>query len=184
MQLTLWRLQRKRLQQQACCSSTSVDPCCIPSRVIFYMVMGTLSRISFTHLCWTHWGWDKMDAILQTTFSIKISLKFVPKGQIDNIPAMAQVMPWCRPSDKPLSEPMVVGLLMHICITRPQWVKGILSRMSFTHLCFNGAYHPAAILISNSHSNSKWFIQWQWKYISCIYRMSRQWTLSGSSPGT
>ena len=27
------------------------------------------------------------------------------------------------PGDKPLSEPMMVSLLMHICVTRPQWVK-------------------------------------------------------------
>ena len=32
-------------------------------------------------------------------------------------------MAWRRLGDKPLSEPMMVGLLTHICITRPQWVK-------------------------------------------------------------
>ena len=53
---------------------------------------------------------------------IKISLKFVPKGPINNIPAMVQIMAWHRPGNKPLSEPMVVSLLTHICITRPQWV--------------------------------------------------------------
>ena len=54
--------------------------------------------------------------------SIKISLKFVPKGQINNIQALVQIMAWCRPGDKPLSEPMMVSLLMHICVTWPQWV--------------------------------------------------------------
>ena len=54
--------------------------------------------------------------------SIKISLQFVPKGSISNIPALVQIMAWRRPSDKPLSEPMVVNLLMHKCVTRPQWV--------------------------------------------------------------
>ena len=54
---------------------------------------------------------------------IKISLKFVPKGPINNIPAMVQIMAWRRPGDKPLSGPMVVSLLTHICIARPQWVK-------------------------------------------------------------
>ena len=53
----------------------------------------------------------------------KISLKFVPKGLIINIPALVQTMAWCCPGDKPLSEPMVVRLPMHICVTRPQWVK-------------------------------------------------------------
>ena len=36
-------------------------------------------------------------------------------------------MPWRWPCDKPLSEPMVVSLLTHICITRPQWVKTMVS---------------------------------------------------------
>ena len=40
--------------------------------------------------------------------SITISLKFVPKGSINNIPVLVQVMAWCRPGDKPLSEPMMV----------------------------------------------------------------------------
>ena len=52
--------------------------------------------------------------------SIKISLKFVPKGPINNIPALVQIMAWRRPGNKPLSEPMMVGLLTHINITRPQ----------------------------------------------------------------
>ena len=32
-------------------------------------------------------------------------------------------MAWRRPGDKPLSEPMLVRLPMHICVTRRQWVK-------------------------------------------------------------
>ena len=53
--------------------------------------------------------------------SIKISLKFVPKGPINNIPALVQIMAWRRPGDKPLSEAaMMVSLLTHICVTRPQ----------------------------------------------------------------
>ena len=55
--------------------------------------------------------------------SINISLKFVPKGLINNIPALVQIMAWRRPGDKPLSEPMMVNLLTHICVTRPQWVN-------------------------------------------------------------
>ena len=54
---------------------------------------------------------------------INISLKFVPKGQINNIPALVQIMAWCRPDDKPLSEPMMVRLAGHICVTWPQWTK-------------------------------------------------------------
>ena len=57
--------------------------------------------------------------------SIKISLKFVSKGPINNIPALVQKMAWRRPGDKPLSEPMMVSLPTHICVTRLQWVKYI-----------------------------------------------------------
>ena len=55
--------------------------------------------------------------------SIKISLKFVPTGPINNIPALVQTMAWRRPGDKPLSEPMMVRSPTYICVTRPQWVK-------------------------------------------------------------
>ena len=55
--------------------------------------------------------------------SIKFSLKFVPKGPINNNPALVQIMAWRRSGDKPLSEPMMVSLLTHIYVTRPQWVK-------------------------------------------------------------
>ena len=54
--------------------------------------------------------------------SIEISQKFVPKVPINNIPALVQIMAWRRPGDKPVSEPMMVCLLTHICVTRPQWV--------------------------------------------------------------
>ena len=56
-------------------------------------------------------------------FLNKISLKFVPKGPINNIPALVQIMAWRRPGDKPLSEPMMISLPTHKCVTRPQWVN-------------------------------------------------------------
>ena len=56
--------------------------------------------------------------------SMKISLKFIPKGPIDNIPALVQIMVWCRPGHKSLSEPIMVRLPTHICVTRRQWVEG------------------------------------------------------------
>ena len=45
---------------------------------------------------------------------IEISLKFVPKGPIVNIPALVKIMAWRRSSDKPLSIPMIVRLPRHI----------------------------------------------------------------------
>ena len=49
--------------------------------------------------------------------SINISLNFVPKGQINNIP---------------LSEPMMVSLLTRVCVARPQWVNINETRTSAT----------------------------------------------------
>ena len=63
---------------------------------------------------------------------IEISLKFVPKGSINNIPSLVQIMAWRRPGAKPLSELMVVSLLTHICVTRPQWVKRDRERTCFS----------------------------------------------------
>ena len=96
-----------------------------------------------------HWGRDKMADIFQTTFSnvfslmkinvwiaTKMSLKFVPKGPNNNIPALIRIMVWRWPSAKPLSEPMMVSLLTHICVTRPQWVNQCHSE----GLCYL-AYH-------------------------------------------
>ena len=51
---------------------------------------------------------------------IKISLKFGPKGPINNIPALVQIMARRRPGNKPLSEPMMLCLTTHICVTLPQ----------------------------------------------------------------
>ena len=61
--------------------------------------------------------------------SHKISPKFVPEVQINNIPALVQIMAWRRPGDKPLSEPMMLNVLTHICVTRPQWVKTMACRL-------------------------------------------------------
>ena len=55
--------------------------------------------------------------------SIKISLRFVPKGPIDNIPPLVQIMSWRLAADKSLSEPTLVYLLKHICFTWPQRVN-------------------------------------------------------------
>ena len=58
---------------------------------------------------------------------IKFSLKYVRKGPIDNNPSLVQIMAWRRSDDKPLSEPMMVSLPTHICVTRPQWVNVYLT---------------------------------------------------------
>ena len=46
----------------------------------------------------------------------------IPKGSINDMRSLFQIMAWRRPNDKPLSEPMTVRLLMKLCVIRPQWV--------------------------------------------------------------
>ena len=45
--------------------------------------------------------------IFLTEISILISMKFVPKGPINNIPALVQMMAWRWPGEKPSPEPML-----------------------------------------------------------------------------
>ena len=95
----------------------------------------------------------------------KISLKFVPKGPINNIPALVQIMAWRRPGDKPLSEPMLIFVPTHICVTRSQWVK---TGFSLDLL----AAHQATIsrLIARSRGVSKprdWWFELSHRYEIC-----------------
>ena len=81
---------------------------------------------------------------------MNISLKSIPKGKVNNIPALVQIMAWRRPGDKALSEPMMVWLLMHICVNRPQWVNILRPRQ---HVC-----HFAYYIFNNVFLNqSGWF---------------------------
>ena len=71
----------------------------------------------------------------------KVSLKCVPYVRIDNIPALNRIMACHRPGDKPSSEPMMVSLLTHICVTRSQWVKAIQSLYSLFLYVLPLGYH-------------------------------------------
>ena len=90
----------------------------------------TIPRVTFNTLRPGQNGRHFADDIFKCIFfnenvwiPIKISLKFVSKRPINNNPALVQIMAWRRPGDKPLSEPMMVSLTTHICVTRPQWVN-------------------------------------------------------------
>ena len=68
---------------------------------------------------------------------VKISLKFVPKGAINNIPALVQIMTWRRSGDKPLSEAMAVGFPTHICVTLPLGVNILTAKEWYRfEICF------------------------------------------------
>ena len=81
---------------------------------------------------------------------IKISLKFVSSGTINNIPALVRIMAWRRPGDKPLSEPMMVRLPTHICVTRPQWVKMMRSQIRYIRMrfCYNNSPKVVKIFVN------------------------------------
>ena len=67
--------------------------------------------------------------------SIEISLKLVPSVPNNSIPALVHIMAWWLTGDKPVSEPMPVCLLTHICITRHEWVKRNSSRVRSPRQC-------------------------------------------------
>ena len=50
-------------------------------------------------------------------------------------------MSLCRSGDEPLSEPIMVNVLTHMCVTRPQWVKS----HKFAHL-FNYTHYSYLLL--------------------------------------
>ena len=112
-----------------------------PKEVFWHMLTNTMHRawasaamvLSSAGVCWpqywlTHWGRDKMATNFQAMFSNGFSwmknfnfLNEISLKLIDNMTALVQIMAWRRPGDKPLFEPMLVRLPMHICVIRCQW---------------------------------------------------------------
>ena len=71
---------------------------------------------------WRHFAYDIYKCIFLNRH-VRIFLKnLLQMIKIYNIPALVQIMAWCRPDNKPLSGQMMISLLTHICVTRPQWV--------------------------------------------------------------
>ena len=99
-----------------------------------------LSIWQFSTLTLTHLPLDKMAAILQTTVSntfswmkkfdfwLKFHLSLFLWVQLTITQHMVLIMAWRRAGDKPLFESKMVRLLMHICITPPQWVNSLPPR--------------------------------------------------------
>ena len=90
--------------------------------------------------------------------SIKISLKFVPKAAVNNIPELVQIMAWRRPGDKPLSEQMMLKLLTHICVIRPQWVN-LCCRHPVFPMCLQMHWVHARIMeiLQTKYFDLNWF---------------------------
>ena len=54
-----------------------------------------------------------MHFLNEILFRIKISLKFIPKGPINDTTALDQIMAWRWPGDNPVSEPIMIILPTH-----------------------------------------------------------------------
>ena len=94
--------------------------------------------------------------------SINISLKFVPRGPINNIPTLVQVMAWRRPGDKPLSEPMMVTLPTHICVT--QWALNNQNKPE-QPIAMGACYGSTVVIRLLSRLQYKWwFILFEPRY--------------------
>ena len=104
---------------------------------------------------------------------INISLEFVPKGPFNNSTALVQIMAWRRPSDKPLCETMLVSLLTHICVTRPQWVNeatliGVSEKASYrttiTQQSINSMHHSSDVRYGYIYSKNSFHV--------CIFNLT------------
>ena len=84
--------------------------------------------------------------------SIKISLKLLPNGPIYDISALVQIMAWHRPGNKSLSEPMMVNLLTHICVTWFQWDNSQWLCWHWSHIIEVLAYY--SIFTGTLHLNT------------------------------
>ena len=97
--------------------------------------------------------------------SIKISLRFVPKALINNIPALFQIMAWRRSGDKPLSEPMMVSLPTHICVNRTQWIKYLVSQWRW--YVFNMLLGTRIIYENIEYLGRFYCVRWQHSPLLC-----------------
>ena len=149
----------------------SIFPCVM--KLFIYVLTTTLVDYKSTCMCnWTNLeteclfntlrprqnGRHFADDVLKCIFLnenvwilLKISLKFVPRGEINNTPSLVQIMTWPRPGDKSLSERMMVGLQTHICATRPQWVNTHLSSSLRFTLCLLCMWPVTHTLSQNMH---------------------------------
>ena len=82
-------------------------------------------------------------------------------------------MAWRRPGDKPLSEPMMVRLPTHICVTQPQWVNTVMKCWKFVNMFW---LTDAFRICSECNIWLEWYkalladdwanISWDWPFLS------------------
>ena len=136
---SLLRMQRHHIiSDKSYCRSATLDTQSGNLQPTLENLTSVVKHYPGSNMCWhieAETNWTPFCRHVQVHFfnkdiriPIRISLKFVPKGPINNNAALVQIMSWCHPGDKPLSEPMMVSLLMQTCVTQPQWVKLLMTR--------------------------------------------------------
>ena len=123
------------------------------------------------------------------------SLTLVPKGPINNIPALVQILAWRRPGDKPLSEPMMARLPTHICVTWPPWINNVKSEQSdrrfgddifvyifVKRICsyFLLKVHCSLFLMVHLANVQHWFKYWLGTDEATSHHLSQWWPSSSS----
>ena len=78
-------------------------------------------------------------------------------------------MAWHRPGDKPLSEPMRVSLLMHICVARLQWVNKSFLMEDMDLFILRSQYHGCSVLMSWPHKEPGHQQPWYWPSFPRIF---------------
>ena len=131
--------------------------------------------------------WPLWPVTPQMTFSnsIKISLNSVPKCSTDNIPALVQIMGWHQTGNKRLSEPMMVKLLTHICVTWPQWVETsqwwnwyiwgyfAIDNVGYTGFAWRKITTTCTIFVAKWWKMQVWFyVSWN-KFIVTVVKLER-----------
>ena len=80
---------------------------------------------------------------------MKISPTFVPRGPISSIPTLAPKVAWCQSVEKPLSQPMIVSLLTHMCFPLMNlvlvWILHII-HLLYTYNLFDCENTPSSLL--------------------------------------
>ena len=85
-------------------------------------------------------------------------------------------MAWRRPGDKPLSEAMMVNLLTHICVFRPQWVNSSIKYSDKLQKTYNYFLWEGTIFSFCEMTPKCWFVgsTFEIKYIRTFAQVCTQ----------
>ena len=107
---------------------------------------------------------------------IKIALKFVPQGPIDNISALVSIMAWRQIGDKPLSKPILTRFTDAYMRHLGGWVKNVHNDCLYLDLTTDDYLYPQVIWIKS-------FPHWSRVTHICVDNLTIIDSDNGLSPG-